>query len=110
LRTRAYVFNTLLQDKSIKDRLRAYPSWIASRNLSNEASDESVQALVEAVKGRYGLARRWYETKARLLGLDRLAHYHPLAGRRHQRRRGGALGPGQGARARLLHFLLRSGR
>jgi oligoendopeptidase F len=79
LRTRAYVFNTLLQDKSIKDRLRAYPSWLASRNLANEASDESVQALVEAVRGRYGLARRWYETKARLLGLDRLADYDRMA-------------------------------
>jgi oligoendopeptidase F len=75
LRTRAYVFNTLLQDKSVKDRLRSYPHWLASRNLSNEASDESVQALVEAVKRRYGLARRWYETKARLLGLERLADY-----------------------------------
>jgi oligoendopeptidase F len=79
LRTRAYVFNTLLQDKSIKDRLRSYPTWLASRNLSNEASDESVEALVEAVKGRYGLARRWYETKARLLGLDRLADYDRMA-------------------------------
>jgi oligoendopeptidase F len=79
LRTRAYVFNTLLQDKSIKDRLRSYPNWLASRNLSNEASDESVQALVEAVKGRYGLARRWYETKAKLLGLDRLADYDRMA-------------------------------
>ena len=79
LRTRAYVFNTLLQDKSIKDRLRSYPHWLASRNLSNEASDESVQALVEAVKGRYGLARRWYETKARLLGIERLADYDRMA-------------------------------
>ncbi len=79
LRTRAYVFNTLLQDKAIKDRLRHYPHWLASRNLSNEASDESVQALVEAVKGRYGLARRWYETKARLLGLERLADYDRMA-------------------------------
>ena len=79
LRTRAYVFNTLLHDKAVKDRLRRYPHWLASRNLSNEASDESVQALVEAVKGRYGLARRWYETKARLLGLDRLADYDRMA-------------------------------
>ena len=39
LRTRAYVFNTLLQDKAIKDRLRNYPHWLATRNLSNEASD-----------------------------------------------------------------------
>jgi oligoendopeptidase F len=79
LRTRGYVFNTLLQDKSIKDRLRTYPHWLSSRNLANEASDESVQALVEAVKRRYGLARRWYETKARLLGLDRLADYDRMA-------------------------------
>jgi oligoendopeptidase F len=79
LRTRAYVFNTLLQDKAIKDRLRNYPNWLAARNLSNEASDESVQALVEAVKSRYGVARRWYETKAKLLGLDRLADYDRMA-------------------------------
>jgi oligoendopeptidase F len=79
LRTRAYVFNTLLQDKAIKDRLRNYPHWLATRNLSNEASDESVQALIEAVKGRYDLARSWYRTKARLLEVDRLADYDRMA-------------------------------
>jgi oligoendopeptidase F len=79
LRTRAYVFNTLLQEKSTKDRLRGYPHWLATRNLSNEASDESVQALVEAVKGRYDLARSWYRTKAKLLGIDRLADYDRMA-------------------------------
>jgi len=79
IRTRAFVFNTLLQDKAIKDRLRSYPHWLATRNLSNEASDESVQALIEAVKGRYDLARTWYRTKARLLGIDRLADYDRMA-------------------------------
>ena len=75
LRTRAYVFNTLLADKALDDRLRSYPSWISSRNLSNEASDESVEALVSAVRGRYELARRWYRLKARLLGVERLCDY-----------------------------------
>lgn len=79
LRTRAYVFNTLLQDKAIKDRLRSYPHWLATRNLANEASDESVRALVEAVKGRYELARSWYRTKAELLGIERLADYDRMA-------------------------------
>jgi oligoendopeptidase F len=79
LRTRAFVFNTLLQDKATKDRLRGYPHWLASRNLANEASDESVEALIEAVKGRYDLARRWYALKARLLGVERLAHYDRMA-------------------------------
>jgi oligoendopeptidase F len=79
LRSRAFVFNTLLQDKATKDRLRSYPHWLASRNLANEASDESVQALIEAVQGRYDLARRWYALKARLLGLDALAYYDRMA-------------------------------
>ncbi len=79
LRTRAYVFNTLLQDKATMDRLRHYPSWVSARNLSNEASDESVAALVEAVQKRYELARRWYRTKARLLGIEKLADYDRMA-------------------------------
>ena len=79
LRTRAYIFNTLLPDKAADDRLRSYPTWLASRNLANEASDESVQALVEAVRASYDLPQRWYRLKAELLGLDRLADYDRMA-------------------------------
>src|SRR3954470_8329372 len=79
LRTRAFVFNTLLVDKATDDRLRSYPSWIASRNLANEASDESVQALVDAVQSRYDIPQRWYSLKAKLLGLDRIADYDRMA-------------------------------
>ena len=79
LRTRAFLFNTLLADKATDDRLRRYPSWLAARNLANEASDESVQALIEAVRGRYEIARRWYRLKARLLGVEKLADYDRMA-------------------------------
>jgi oligoendopeptidase F len=79
LRTRAFVFNTLLVDKATDDRLRSYPSWLASRNLANEASDESVQALVDAVESRYDIPQRWYSLKAQLLGLDRIADYDRMA-------------------------------
>ena len=79
LRVRAYVLNTLMADKMVDDRLRNYPHWLASRNLANEASDESVAALIEAVRARYELPRRWYRLKARLLGLDRLADYDRMA-------------------------------
>ena len=79
LRTRAFLFNTLLADKATDDRLRRYPHWLAARNLSNEASDESVRALIEAVRGRYEIARRWYRLKARLLGGERLADYDRMA-------------------------------
>jgi oligoendopeptidase F len=79
LRTRTFIYNTLVHDKSVEDRLRSYPSWIASRNLSNEASDESVEALIEAVRGRYDVPQRWYALKAKLLGVDRLADYDRAA-------------------------------
>jgi oligoendopeptidase F len=79
LRTRAFLFNTLLADKGIDDRLRHYPHWLAARNLANEASDESVRALIEAVRGRYEIPRRWYRLKARLLGVERLADYDRMA-------------------------------
>ena len=75
LRTRAYVYNTLLADRRIQDDLRHYPTWISAWNLSNEASDESVEALVEAVVARYDIPQRWYRLKARALGLERLADY-----------------------------------
>lgn len=79
LRTRAFVFNTLLLDKSIDDRLRRFPTWVSSRNLANEASDESVQALVEAVVANYSIPQRWYRLKAQVLGVDRLADYDRMA-------------------------------
>src|SRR3954468_21681677 len=79
LRTRAFIFNTLMHDKAVDDRLRNYPTWLSARNLSNEASDESVQALVEAVRARNDIPRRWYTLKARLLGVDQLADYDRVA-------------------------------
>jgi oligoendopeptidase F len=79
LRTRAFLFNTLLADKATDDRLRSYPHWLAARNLANEASDESVAALVEAARSRFEIPRRWYRLKARLLGIERLADYDRMA-------------------------------
>lgn len=79
LRTRAFVFNTLLADKAIDDRLRSYPTWVSSMNLANEASDASVDALVDAVQARYDLPQRWYALKARLLGVERIKDYDRMA-------------------------------
>ncbi len=75
LRTRAFIYNTLVHDKSVDDRLRKYPHWLAARNLANEASDESVMALITAVRGRFSIPQRWYRLKAQLLGVERIADY-----------------------------------
>jgi oligoendopeptidase F len=79
LRTRAFIFNTLAADKAVEDRLRSYPHWLASRNLSNEASDESVMALIDAVRGRFDIPQRWYRLKAKLLGIDKISDFDRAA-------------------------------
>ena len=79
LRTRAFIFNTLVVDKSIDDRLRGYESWISARNLGNDTTDEEVQALIDATTSRYDVVQRYYKLKAKLVGLDQIAHYDRFA-------------------------------
>ncbi|GIU84621.1 MAG: oligoendopeptidase F [Acidimicrobiales bacterium] len=79
VRTRAFILNTIALDKAVEDRLRGYPTWLSSRNLENETSDQAVEALTQAVVRRYDIPARWYEAKARILGLDELADYDRMA-------------------------------
>jgi oligoendopeptidase F len=79
IRTRAYIFNVILQEKAIDDRLRKFPSWLSSRNLANETSDEAVQALVEAVTGRYDICARYYRVKRQLLAVGDLHEWDRYA-------------------------------
>ena len=78
-RQMTFVFNTLLADKQISDRLRGHKSWIASRNLSNQIDQESVDALVRSVTDGYPLVQRIYRLKRDLLGLDTLYDYDRYA-------------------------------
>jgi oligoendopeptidase F len=79
LRTRTFVFNTILVDKSIDDRLRGYETWISSRNLRNDTTDEAVEALVDAAVSRYDVPQRYYRLKAKLIDLDRITFYDRFA-------------------------------
>lgn len=74
-----HIFNTILADKMIMDRLRKYPDWISSMNLDNEIDEKIVQALVDAVRSRYDIPQRYYRLKKRLLGLDELYEYDRYA-------------------------------
>ena len=79
IRIRTSIFNSILVDKWIDDRLRGYPTWITSRNLANETSDVAVQALIDAATSRYDVPQRYYRLKAKLLGLDQLSHFDRFA-------------------------------
>jgi len=74
-----HIFNTLLAEKMIDDRLRSYQEWISSMNLYNELKDATVEVLVEAVTSRYDIVQRYYRLKRGLLGLQELTDYDRYA-------------------------------
>ncbi len=74
-----HIFNTLLTDKMIDDRLRGYATWLDRMNLANELRGETVETLVRAVTGRYDIVQRYYRLKRELLGLDELCDYDRYA-------------------------------
>ncbi|AGF77827.1 oligoendopeptidase, pepF/M3 family [Desulfocapsa sulfexigens DSM 10523] len=75
----SHIFNTILAEKMIDDRLRHYPSWVSSRNLSNELEDRTVDALVDSCTERYDIVQRYYAIKKDILGLDTLHDYDRYA-------------------------------
>lgn len=79
LRTLTFIFNTILADKALDDRLRGYPSWISARNMSNEVADEDVEALIGAVQNGYPHVQRFYTIKKQLLGIETMTEYDRYA-------------------------------
>ena len=74
-----HIFNNILADKMIMDRLRQYPEWVSSMNLDNEIDEKIVTALVDAVTARYDIPQRYYRLKKELLGYDELFDYDRYA-------------------------------
>lgn len=74
-----HIFNTILLDKAITDRIRKYPHWLRARNLGNEADDRMVDALVSASCARYDMVGRYYRLKQKLLGYEEMFDYDRYA-------------------------------
>lgn len=74
-----HIFNTLLADKMIDDRLRKHDSWINSMNLYNELHGDTVEVLVKEVTSRYDIPQRYYKIKRDLLELPELTDYDRYA-------------------------------
>jgi oligoendopeptidase F len=76
IRLFSLITNTLAKDKEIEDSWRRYPSPGSFRNRSNMVEDEVVEALVTAVRQSYPrLSHRYYQLKAKWLGLPKLQHW-----------------------------------
>ncbi|HMP15948.1 MAG TPA: M3 family oligoendopeptidase [Gemmatales bacterium] len=74
-----YIFNNLLQDHHTDTRLRHFQGPMHSRNLANEITQESVDALMQAAERHQGMVERYYRLKAQLLGLPELHDYDRYA-------------------------------
>lgn len=74
-----FIFNTLALDKANSDKRRGYESWVSSRNLSNKATDEVVEALIQTVTSNYHIVARQYNLKKALLGYEELYDYDRYA-------------------------------
>lgn len=80
-RVLVFVFNTLLQDKSIDDRLRGFQFAEQSRHMANELERETVDLVVRLCREFYPMVARYYRIKQQILGLPELTHidrYAPL--------------------------------
>jgi len=69
----ARIHNTLAKEKEIGDRWRGLPTPQTSRHLANHVEPEVVEALRNAVVAAYPrLSHRYYNLKAKWMGLDTL--------------------------------------
>lgn len=57
----------IVLDKKVNDELRGYAKPYSATVRSNENTDASVEALVQAVKANYKIAHRFYALKAKML-------------------------------------------
>jgi oligoendopeptidase F len=67
--------NALLANKKIDDELRGYARADAARHQTDDIDTAVVDALIEAVAGRFDISQRYYELKAKLLGQEKLAYH-----------------------------------
>ena len=74
-----FIFNTLVYDKSVDDRLRKYEFPEQARNTANELDRETVETVISTCVENYPLVARFYETKRDILGYDKLMHYDRYA-------------------------------
>ena len=71
--------NSILANKKVDDELRNFAKAESARLLADDIEEEIVGMMVKSVSERFDIPARWYQLKAKLLGLPRLAYYERLA-------------------------------
>ncbi|MCW5939832.1 MAG: M3 family oligoendopeptidase [Fimbriimonadaceae bacterium] len=82
-----FLYNTLLADKKLEDRLRRFEHPETSRHMANELDKETVDLVMDLCRERGDLVERYYKVKREILGLEELTHadrYAPLQNAKRQ--------------------------
>ena len=74
-----FIYDTLIQDNLIMDRLRSYRHPMEQRHLANEIDGAAVKTMMEVAEKNYPLAHDYFRLKAKLLELPQLALYDQYA-------------------------------
>lgn len=74
-----FIFNTLVQDHSVNDRLRFFEDPMESRNLSNEIDKPTLNSLMTSCENNYDMVDTYYGLKKKLLGLKKFYDYDRYA-------------------------------
>lgn len=67
--------NAILTNKKIDDELRGFERPDSSRHLSDDIESEVVDALLQSVSKHFDIPKKYYQLKAKLLGVD-ILRYH----------------------------------
>ena len=74
------IYQTLVRDwRNEQVSLRKHASPIAARNLINDIPDAVVDTLLDVCRKNAGIFQRFFQLKARLIGMDRLRRYDVYA-------------------------------
>ncbi|HEY5596015.1 MAG TPA: M3 family oligoendopeptidase [Candidatus Bipolaricaulota bacterium] len=74
-----FIYNTLIHEKEVLDRLRGFPLPESERHLDNEVEQRTVDAMVDVCVSNYTVVADYYRLKRRLLGVKSLTHYDRYA-------------------------------
>jgi len=67
--------NAVLYNKKIDDTLRKFPRPDTSRHLSDDIDSQMVDELLQTVSQRYAISHKFYELKAKLFRVPKLAYH-----------------------------------
>ena len=68
----ASCYDAIVGDRLGLDRVRGFADPMQPTHMQNEVDAATVDAMMAATVESYGLGRRWFEAKARMLGLEKL--------------------------------------